>query len=263
MSSARPAELGDPAADRRRDAEPSLALAPPRAAPAGCPGPRRGPRPRPRPAVASSSTHAGASGPTWRHDVVEAGRHHRHDLVGRRAPGGRRRTASRRRRRAGARAPTAAPTRSTTPGVGVDRVLLRGSATRSALLLLAREPAELGAVRAELGRLDAGPGRAPAARRRARPAPAGCARRPPRPRARPRPCAPPSRSSESTIRPTIGPPISEQEEVPVDGLGEVVAGQQVRRRTAAPRPTRPPYSRQWIAQANIAPITQKPGTVEW
>ena len=34
-------------------------------------------------------------------------------------------------------------------------------------------------------------------------------------------------------------------------------------RESSTAPATPPYNRQWIAQANTAPMIQKPGTVEW
>ena len=52
----------------------------------------------------------------------------------------------------------------------------------------------------------------------------------------------------------------QQEDVAVVGLGELLAGEDVGR-TSTTAATAPPTSRQWMAQASSAPITQKPATV--
>ena len=179
VSVGRAAELRDPPADRRRDAESALALCllePP----GGMPGPSSRTVTWTSPAEASSSTHAGAVRTDVGHDVVEAGRDHGDDLVGHRpsrstpSDGAATDTPGRR------SSADSAPTRSTTAGVGSTASCWRIS-DRSAVSCSPASRPSSAPSGAEVGPAALHQRRAPAARRRARRGRAGCApRRPPR-----------------------------------------------------------------------------------
>ena len=110
------------------------------------------------------------------------------------------------------------------PGVGVDRVLLTDQGPQR-LLLLAREPAQLGAVAARARAPGAAPATAPAARRRGRRGPASCPLGRGRGRALGRGRRASAEPQQRVDHEADDRSADEQQEVvPVDGLGQVVAG---------------------------------------
>ena len=228
--------------------------------PGGMPGPSSRTETTTRSGNASSSTQAGASSPTWAAHVVEAGARPTATISATAAAGSRtaRPGAATRDAGAGARAAPAPP-----PG----RRPRRGRRDR---VLLADQRAQ----------------RVSPARR-----PAGRARPPRRPSSAPRRCTSASTCSTPSCtarasrarsaaaaaarsaRPSRrGHPLQgvghvaddraadqEQEEVAVDWSGSRSCGPRGRPPRAARRRPARRAQRQWMAQANIAPITQKPG----
>ena len=256
----RAAELGDPAADRRRRRRAGPRARPPRAGPAGCRAPRRA-----RDTTTASGErleqHPGRGRrPDVGGDVVEAGRHDRHDLVGRaRVQEHAARRAPPRTRPARRSSADSSPTRSTIPGRRRRPRPAAGSAP--AAPPPARPPAGPSSAPSapELGRRGAAPGehlQHAVVHGAGQPGPLGRGRGGAlgRGRARRRPQQRVDHQADDRAAD------QQQEDVPVDGLGEVVAGSaRSVDATAATAATSPPPAASGSPRRTPRPSPRSPG----